>query len=150
MRFRTDGVHYADLKAAGRTLEDYCAPQAPTEEERRHWDATPKAERGDVWRVFWYHGEQGKQIDDQIAGYDICCVACGRVHACTTALNCNQKIPKPWGESCQHIESRTSCWIWSGSAEQGTLTASPSLLVVQSRCPWGCGWHGFIQNGDIH
>jgi hypothetical protein len=156
MRFRRGGQHFADLKAAGGTFDEHYGDvstfTSPEERARwrANWEATPKAEPGDVWRIFYHHEVDGQQIDDQIAGYDICCIACGRVHAWTSARNCNQKIPMPWGESCVHREARTSCWTWTGSAEEGTLTASPSLQVLKEYCPWGCGWHGFIQNGDIH
>jgi hypothetical protein len=150
MRFRTDGWHYADLKAEGKSLEQYCAPEAPTEEERRRWDATPKAERGDVWRVFWRHcDESGNHLDDRIAGYAICCISCGRVHHWTTALNCGQKFKTDWGESCIHQRDHGSCWQWSGSAEAGTLTARPSICVVKDRCRWGCAFHGWLTNGEI-
>lgn len=32
-------------------------------------------------------------------------------------------------------------------AEVGDLAASPSLWVVAER--GGCGWHGFLRNGDM-
>ncbi len=161
MRFRTDGWHYADLKAEGYTFEDYFAgrPLAEVEMERQYWDVTFKAERGDVWRIFWRHEVNGAHVDDWVAGYAICCVACGRIHAWTTALNCGQKVKRTYHdvegkpveyETCVHQENHTSCWTWTGSAEANTLTASPSLLVVKDRCPWGCGWHGWIKDGEIN
>lgn len=166
MRFRTDGWHYADLKAAGETFEQHYkreeffgVNEGRYDEWKAHWDATPKAEKGDVWRIFWAHHSWCGQVDDWIAGYAICCIACGRVHAWTSALNCGQKVKRSYVdtdgkrqeyETCVHQEQHGSCWTWSGSAEAGTLTATPSLQVVADKCPWKCGWHGFIQGGDIH
>jgi hypothetical protein len=154
MRFRKDGWHYADLKVQGKTFDEYYSyseSALQNAEYRKFWDECPKAEPGDVWRIYWYHhDDQGHQLNDWIAGYAICCLGCGRVHPWTQALNCGQKIQTEYGESCIHVQNRTSCWTWTGSAEEGTLTASPSLQVVKERCEWGCGWHGYIQNGDLH
>jgi hypothetical protein len=155
MRFRTDGNHLADLKAAGESFEQHFPRDSFVDDSqyelwKQGWENTPKTEPGDVWRIFYHHEVDGVQVDDQIAGYAICCIACGRVHVWTSARNCNQKVPMPWGESCVHREAHTSCWTWTGSAEAGTLTAAPSLQVLKEHCLWGCGWHGFIQNGDIH
>ncbi len=151
MRFRTDGWHYADLKAAGETFESHYLETDPWRTDpviQKYWAETPKAEPGDVWRIHWYHRDENDvQLDDWIAGYAICCIGCSRVHCWTTALNCAQKTKEG---SCVHSEAHGSCWSWSGSAEEGTLTASPSLQVVADRCPWHCGWHGYIQAGDIH
>jgi hypothetical protein len=158
MRFRMDSWHYADLKVA-MTWEQYTDgwSSSPTEEDKRYWDETPKAEPGDVWRIHWSHHDpiDGPQIDDRIAGYAICCIGCGHVHAWTTAGNCNQKIQCSYKDSntgldvpytsCVH-SGLTSCWNWTGSAEEGTLTATPSLQVTQDECKW----HGYITNGDIH
>jgi len=153
MRFRTDGWHYADLKASGETFENYYPESDPWRTDpivKKYWDDTPKAEPGDVWRIFWYHrGSDGEYIDDRIAGYAICCIGCGRVHNWINARHCSQPVQKDWGESCVHRENYTSCWTWSGSAEEGTLTASPSLQVLQGP-DQPCGWHGYIQDGDIH
>src|SRR4051812_30389193 len=147
MRFRRDGFRYADLKASGVSKEDYFKGRIATPEESGFWDATPPAQPGDVWRIFWHHRVDDIQVNDQIAGYDICCIACGRCHAWTSARNCGSR--KEDG-SCDHTNARSSCWQWSGSAEAGTLSASPSLQVIKEYCPWGCGWHGYITNGDIH
>ena len=153
MRFRTDGWHFADKKAAGESFEDQCAPSDPwlalDSEARKTWNETPKAEPGDVWRIHWKHDDgNGNQIDDWIAGYAICCIGCGRVHNWTGARNCPQKITKEWGESCIHRENHSSCWDWSGSAEEGTLTASPSLQVIADN-PGECAWHGYIIQGNV-
>lgn len=166
MRFRTDGWHYADMKAAGETFEQHHRPdefygvnEGQYEVWKKFFDDTPKAEPGDVWRIFYGHGVDGVQVDDWVAGYAICCIGCGRVHNWTSALNCGQKVKRAYQdtqgnrqeyETCIHQEQHTSCWSWTGDAEAGTLTAASSLQVVADRCPWHCGWHGFIQNGDIH
>lgn len=153
MRFRTDGWHYADLKAHGWTAETYFAHRTITEEEKKEWDDCPKAEPGDVWRIRWHsHGGDGP-----IAGYAICCIGCGHVHAWTTASNCNLKFQTNWRDdkgvdhpywTCPH-SGTGSCWEWSGSAEEGTLTAKPSLQVIAIN-PGDCNWHGYIENGDVH
>jgi hypothetical protein len=155
MRFRTDGWHFADLKNFGYTLETYHSWGPISDEDRKEWDAVPKAEPGDVWRIHWHHNEG--EPEGAIAGYAICCPGCGHIHSWTTAGNCNQKVQRSYVdtktgqmvnyESCVH-SGVSSCWNWSGSAEEGTLTAAPSLQVTHSDPD--CHWHGFIQNGDIH
>lgn len=150
MRFRTDGWHYADLKAAGETIESYFREDDPWRtdpEVRKCWDETPKAEPGDVWRILWK--------SDAIAGYAICCPGCRKVHHWTTARNCANKITNSYTdsktgevktyESCIH-SGNGSCWNWSGSAEENNLSATPSLQVTADDCKW----HGYITNGDIH
>jgi hypothetical protein len=132
IRFRTDGSHIADHKAQGKPRDEFY--------NQAVWDATPPAQAGDVWQVHWYAEDaDGNSINGPFAGYDICCPGCKRVHAWTTALNC---LPKP----CPH-EGKSSCWNWTGSAEQGTLSASPSLHSVKEK--GGCGWHGWLQNGAL-
>lgn len=149
MRFRTDGWHYADLKCAGITPEKFAEWHGPNQVEA--YKNFPAAEPGDIWRIHWYapEGQQGP-----IAGYAICCPKCKRVHAWTTATNCSQKtIERSYTDkdgkvvkykSCPH-EGTGSCWNWSGSAENNTLTASPSLF---NQAP-DCGWHGWLQNGVL-
>lgn len=110
---------------------------------------TPPAEPGDIWRTFWHGGP--------IAGYAICCPKCGGVHHWTTASNCPQDVP--WevtnadgsiskGMKCRH-SGVGSCWNWTGSAEDGTLSATPSLYCIETPDGWGCGWHGFLTNGVL-
>src|SRR5665213_3555856 len=140
MRFRKDGWHYADLKARGMTFEQYFSWEdsaSVREQYKKEWDAVPKAEPGDVWRIHWSHHEppSGPQIDDWLAGYAICCIGCGRVHDWMSANNCSQKIQSSYKDSstgldvpyttCVHQRDHTSCWAWTGSAEEGTLTGAP-------------------------
>lgn len=159
MRFRTDRWHYADLKANGWTWEQYAKCFHDSEDVaaiKIEWDAVPPAQKGDVWRIFWHHEEApGKQLNDRIAGYAICCIICGKVHAWTSARNCSQKVKRSYVDSsgktveydsCVH-SGLASCWIWTGSAEAGTLTASPSLMVIPG--PDRCNYHGWIRNGEI-
>jgi hypothetical protein len=130
MRFRTDGEVIASLKANGENKPDFI--------DQSEWDRTPKAEIGDVWRIFWYHHVDQQQVDDQIAGYAICCPKCREVHYWTSASNCDRT-----GGSCVHEKQRTSCWNWTGSAEANQLSATPSLLCHT------CGWHGYLTNGEL-
>lgn len=140
IRFRTDGWHFADLKAKGTTAATMRNEYGYNEHDVARFEALPPAEPGDCWRVRW-HKEEG---DGPIAGYAICCPLCKNIHAWTTASNCASRLP---GGSCQH-SGNGSCWNWTGSAEDGTLTASPSLYCQESL--GGCGWHGWLQNGDLH
>lgn len=141
IRFRTDGSHIADLKAQGKPYHPFY--------DQAIWDATPPAQPGDIWRVHWHAQDaEGNHIDGPFAGYYICCPGCRRVHAWTTANNCStrRRQGSDDGMTCDHM-GKGSCWNWSGSAEAGTLTASPSLHSVQER--GGCGWHGWLQNGVL-
>ncbi len=155
MRFRNDGWHYADLKANGWTLEKYHSWGEITGEDRKEWDAVPPAERGDVWRVHWHGGGDGS-VPGPIAGYAFCCPQCGHVHTATSSGNCGQKIQKTYKDkdgkdvpftTCTH-SGVSSCWNWSGSAEDNVLTCTPSILVTEDKYePGGCNWHGFLTNG---
>lgn len=164
MRFRNDGWHYADLKSHGWRFAEHlgeqgdyvygswCKTQEELDQDKKWWDEVPPAQPGDVWRVRWYKQEG----EGPIAGYAICCIGCGKVHSWTTANNCSQKYETSYtdkdGEhkyfTCPH-SGTGSCWEWSGSAEEGTLTASPSLQVVAHK-PGDCNWHGYITNGLLY
>lgn len=39
------------------------------------------------------------------------------------------------------------CWSWTGSADDSTLSASPSLHVMAEL--GGCGWHGWLRDGEM-
>lgn len=147
IRFRSDNAHLADDAARVDRGEEPLWHNADDPELLNHRIALP----GDTWRVRWNKNDG----EGPIAGYAICCPGCKQVHHWCTALNCEPKIP--WsvigtdgkeytGTHCRH-EGNGSCWEWSGSAEDGTLTATPSLHCLSDR--GGCGWHGFLTNGEM-
>jgi hypothetical protein len=123
IRFRTDASFFAEQKALGKEWDEHYG-------DRALWDATEAAKPGDAWRIRWYQ----KDGEGPIAGYAICCPKCSQVHRWCSASNCSP---------CPH-QGIGSCWNWTGSAEDGTLTASPSLFASL-----GCGWHGWLQNGEM-
>jgi hypothetical protein len=152
MRFRTDGWHFADMKSHGT---EYVWG------DKEVFDITPTAEPGDVWRIHWAAaGTDGvidsvrdKDLVGPLAGYAICCIKCGHVHVWTTANNCSSPVEKTYKDSdgndktyksCIH-SGTGSCWNWTGSAEDNTLTATPSLQCLQP----DCNFHGFITNGVV-
>jgi len=150
MRFRTDGWHYADLKALGWTRERFFAEYSQLPDYFNKFVETPPAQPGDVWRIHWYkEGGQGP-----LAGYAICCPKCGHVHNWTVAGNCSGKKhtikylgsdgSERFYDICEH-NGVGSCWTWTGSAEDNTLTASPSLQVTSPEC----GFHGWLENGEL-
>jgi hypothetical protein len=152
MRFRTDNWSYADLKAHGWTKEKLAAEFEHPLDYADALDATPMAQPGDVWRVHWYR-EGG--VEGPLAGYAICCIKCGHVHQWTTANNCKTNLQDVsytnndgqliTHKSCEHVRTGSgSCWQWTGSAEDNSLTASPSLQETGS-----CGFHGFLENGQL-
>jgi hypothetical protein len=154
IRFRNDHRYIAERKALGDPFREESGWYT-----REEWDAVEPARAGDTWRVRW-HAPEGQE--GPIAGYDICCVKCGHVHSWTTATNCASKRQLPdWeytdfdtgekrmvkgGSTCDH-SGKGSCWTWTGSAEEGTLTAQPSLYCQEAL--GGCGFHGFLTNGEI-
>lgn len=129
----------------------------PRQQDRKKWDplylrllndpAFEPAQPGDVWRIRWVEGDPRRQTyrhdapdDWPIGGYALWCPneACDYgVHVWDHAMDC----PAPFG-ACKY--NRTSCWEWSGTPEDGTLTAHPSLWVKG-----GCGWHGFLRSGEM-
>jgi hypothetical protein len=130
MRFRTDSEYFTIAKEADD--ETLCRWNY-SDGEIAQIRATPDAEPGDTWRIHWHSNEGAGPV----AGYAICCPKCKAIHHWTTALNCQ---PKP----CQH-EGKSSCWEWSGSAEENKLSASPSLYAVGA-----CGWHGWLREGVLY
>lgn len=136
MRFRTDSV----FAAADVARRERGEPTRFLEHLDPELASTPPAVPGDVWRMRWYGS-------DAIAGYDICCPQCLDVHAWTTALNCASRRPlEGGGSACAH-SGVGSCWDWSGSAEEGTLTANPSLHSIAEK--GGCGFHGWLRAGVL-
>jgi hypothetical protein len=139
-RFRTDSAHYAELAATPDKAREYYANDPATLEVILR---TPPPEPGDLWRITW-HAPEGEP--SPLAGYAIACPRCREVHRWTTANNCHVEEV---GGLCVHERSQNggrlgSCWTWTGSAEEGTLTATPSL-----HNSGGCGWHGFLTNGEL-
>lgn len=152
MRFRTDGWHYANLKTHGWTRERFVAEMHHEPDYINTFEATPIAEPGDVWRMYWYK-ENG---DRPLNGYAICCIKCGHVHLWGTAGNCQTDVQEVHYKddagndksykSCVHKRTGTgSCWNWTGCAEDNTLDCKPSLLVTHS----DCNFHGFLDNGML-
>jgi hypothetical protein len=143
IRFRSDSWHIAELKSRGI---EYSYDR--TGVSREAWVATPEAQPGDCWRVRW-HSPDGQGA---IAGYALCCPGCRQVHPWTTATNCAGRYETSYaGQNGQLHKSMTcphsgtgSCWQWTGSAEDGTLTAMPSLWASGA-----CGWHGWLTNGEM-
>ncbi len=109
----------------------------------------PKAtfQAGDTFRIYWYHMVNGKQVDDQLAGYMICCPKCLTLHSWTSAKDCKVGT-SPTQVYCDHQRNRTSCWTWTGSAEDNKLSASPSLQVVKGK-DQPCDWHGVLTDGVL-
>lgn len=98
------------------------------------------AQDGDAWEIRWYP-RKGKK---PFAGYALTCpdTSCDEgVHPWTTAANCPHRDDRG---TCEHL-GKGSCWDWTGSAEDGDLSASPSLHAVGARC----GWHGFLRAGRM-
>jgi hypothetical protein len=146
MRFRSDSWAAAEdvIRIARGERSHYLDHLNP--DDAALLRATPPVQPGDTWRVRWYapEGREGP-----IAGYAIGCPTCGMVHAWTTANNCQagrRAIGTTSITVCEH-SGTGSCWQWSGSAEAGTLTASPSLHSVLAL--GGCGFHGFLTGGVL-
>lgn len=131
MRLRTDSLHVAGWKRSAdlgaravqsaddvSTLTDYANIEA--------------AQLGDVWEI---HNQAGA-----IVGYGLTCpnVRCDQgAHAWDHAFDC----------PIRYQPDAPGCWTWSGSVADGTLTASPSLHVLEER--GGCGWHGWLRDGEM-
>lgn len=150
MRFRTDGWNWADQDIAAMSDEKIIEIYGADELARVR--ATPPAEPGDVWRVFWYRENESEP--QQLAGYAICCPKCRRIHDWTRANNCHwNETEHSWTDDAGKIHrykvcghsGKGSCWNWSGNAEQNNLTAQSSLW---NQAP-DCGWHGWLTDGVL-
>lgn len=142
IRFRTDDSNHVQMRMKGTAWADHLGVSQET------YEALSPALPGDTWRLRWYaeHGE------GPIAGYAIWCPKCNDLHHWTTATNCRQGGQEHSYKDEAGTEHRYyvcghsgvgSCWQWSGSAEDGTLTARPSLLCHT------CGFHGWLTNGVL-
>ena len=144
MRLREDDAWIAGRK---RAVELGAIPDPRKDTETKWWDEYlaalddpnfESAKEGDVWVSRWW------RPDDEvgpIAGYTLTCPdpACeDGVHSWTQAGNCGGRVDG----RCPHYNVG-SCWEWTGSPEDGTLTASPSLYATGAKCRW----HGFLRNG---
>lgn len=152
MRVRTDSWWHASMKRAVLLG----ARPDPRQDPAKDWspdyleflDHGEEAKPGDVWVVrgqdrtqSW--GGNPDAADWPVVGYGLVCPneACpDPVHFWTHAHDC----PAPSGP-CKM--GGPSCWTWTGSPEDGTLTASPSLYSPRSL--GGCGWHGFLKAGEL-
>lgn len=146
MRLRTDSWYIAGWKRAAALGRPDVAGSVLD-------DPVPAAELGDVW-VIRFDGDRTQSHDNTpedwpIIGYALTCPneQCRfGVHDWTWANNCGEKLPE--GEArCTHMRDRRSCWQWSGSVDDGTLTATPSLHSPTEL--GGCGWHGHLRDGEM-
>lgn len=113
---------------------------------------TESARPGDAWALIG----GGWAAPGVVGGYVLCCPleACeSAVHPWTHAYNCPRA--KSRAGACKRGQSppgQDSCWVWSGTARDGTLTAEPSLhvvAVIDGKPTGGCGFHGFLRQGVL-
>jgi hypothetical protein len=157
MHRRTDSWHEAGYKRAillGARVD-------PRIDGPPHWDQRwldmvndgnfAVAEPGDVWQArvdSHLSGVTTSYSDDvtwPIGGYVLVCPLerCQfGAHLWTHASDC----PGRSGGTCKR-GGADSCWRWSGSIEDGDLTAEPSLYIPAVR--GGCGWHGYLIHGEM-
>jgi uncharacterized protein DUF6527 len=136
VKLRTDSFHIAGWKRAHALRGCDCPPGQKNHvahKPRKYRE--PAAELGDVWKL---HNRNGGLV-----GYALTCPLerCDQgVHAWDHAYNCAQRTDP----------DAPPCWTWTGSVEDGTLTASPSLMVmteIDGRPLETCGWHGWLRDG---
>lgn len=163
MRVRTADFWDAGAKRAillgARPDPRVTSPSPGSEWSQRYLDFLDSGEEarpGDVWILRQPPGQPNQRSWDEshpdwpIIGYAMTCplASCEHgLHAWDHAHSC------PAGKSeggvvqpCEKGPDR-GCWDWSGSAYDGTLTASPSLHCVAEL--GGCGWHGHLVNGEM-
>lgn len=137
MRFRTDHMTAAEEHArvlAGKSRIPCTCDDLDCASRPEVYEKVEPARPGDMWTCMF--SDRGQ------AGYWLCCPKCGDLHAVTSASNCTEKGTFGGYVMCRHQHERISCWTWSGSAENNTLTAHPSIHFVGE-----CGWHGWLENG---
>lgn len=155
IRFRTDGITEAELHRdhlAGKPVHacdsDYCRDHRDERcpYHREAWEAVPPAAPGDTWRLTFHPGIDAPEgTEGPLAGYAICCPGCGDLHYWSSAANCATRRETAGGfVTCDHQQQRTSCWTWTGNAEDGTLSAYASLHASRA-----CGWHGWLTDGVL-
>lgn len=132
VRLRTDSGFIAIWKFGHDRVGCNCGPDLNHVAHVADYADVPPAELGDAWRL---------NSSDGVIGYVLVCPnpSCrAGGHAWTRASNCDHT---------GHPE-HASCWTWTGSAEAGTLTASPSLQVIGLK-PGDCEWHGWLRDGQM-
>ena len=132
MRLRTDSLHIAGWKRSAELGARQVDPDDNDVSTHPDYAAIEPAQPGDVWIL--------RNQNGGIVGYGLTCPneACDQgAHAWDHARDCPHRYER----------DAPPCWTWTGSIEDGTLTATPSLHVVKE---WGgCGWHGWLRNGEM-
>jgi hypothetical protein len=139
IRARTGSPHYAELAA---NLDKAREVYGDRHDIFTLITQTEPAKPGDTWRLTW--SERGGNL----AGYAICCPKCKQVHYWAQANNCTADVRNG---VCKHARATDggelgSCWQWTGTAEDGTLTAQPSLFASGVG---ECGYHGWLSDGVL-
>lgn len=130
MNLRTDSFHIAGWRRSA-ALGARAVGERDVETDPKYADI-PRADLGDVWVL---HNRNGG-----VTGYALTCPnqACPQgVHPWDHAYNCPVRSEP----------DAPPCWTWTGSIEEGNLTASPSLHVMAEL--GGCGWHGWLRDGQM-
>ncbi len=67
---------------------------------------------------------------------------------CPNGHHCNVLLaPQPIARSS---DDRCHVWGWNGDVERPTITPSINCLAEKDGKPTGgCGWHGFITDGEM-
>lgn len=130
MRLRTDSLHIAGWRrSAALGAREVKGNDVFTNPD--YADVEP-AQPGDVWIL--------RNRNGGITGYGLTCPN----EACTQGAH-------PWDHAyncpVRSEPDAPPCWTWTGSIEDGTLTASPSLHVMAEL--GGCGWHGWLRDGEM-
>lgn len=100
----------------------------------------------DLNPVFLHHGGEGVTgpggvpvpLQEGVGlSFDCPCGACG--------IRCAVIFSNPIGGGPSIVQGRTPTWERVGETFDA-LTLTPSILRT---LPRGCGWHGFITNGEV-
>ncbi len=143
MRLRVDSMHIAGWKRAHDLNGCQCVPGQNHVAHDPEFAHIEPAQEGDVWRLAGFMNRP-----ETAGGYALTCPKrdCAEgVHRWWHAAGC------PAGNdsdaACVHGADRTSCWTWTGTPEEGNLSANPSLWCMAER--GGCGWHGWLRDGSM-